>query len=313
MTEEDYGKINLAEYFVRREDLINATTTNDGLMSKEDKIKLNSVNARIDWTSIDNVPATFAPSSHTHVKVDITDFNHSHGDIDENGVISNGNNGDILILGVGNRITSSASIDAGKIQNLKTINNESIVGTGNITITGGSGSNITVDSALDGTSSNPVENQVIKNALDGKEDANSKKNSIPTDVIGPNENTQYPTIQAIRNYAQPKGNYLTEHQSLKTINNESIVGTGNITITGGSNITVDSALSSISENPVQNQVIYSALENKANNTVATSSANGLMSTTDKNKLDGMTTVSFTINYTDGTSETLTLFKQTNGS
>jgi len=31
---------------------------------------------------------------------------------------------------------------------------------------------------------------------------------------------------------QPKGNYLTQHQSLKTINGQSLVGTGNITISG---------------------------------------------------------------------------------
>ena len=33
---------------------------------------------------------------------------------------------------------------------------------------------------------------------------------------------------------QPKGNYLTEHQKIKTINGQSLVGTGNIVIEGGS-------------------------------------------------------------------------------
>lgn len=45
----------------------------------------------------------------------------------------------------------------------KTINNQSITGTGNIDIpTGGTGTSITVDTALSSTSTNPVQNKVIK-------------------------------------------------------------------------------------------------------------------------------------------------------
>ncbi len=32
----------------------------------------------VDWTSVLNKPSTFAPSAHTHVKTDITDFAHTH-------------------------------------------------------------------------------------------------------------------------------------------------------------------------------------------------------------------------------------------
>lgn len=39
-----------------------------------------------------------------------------------------------------------------------------------------------------------------------------------------------------------------------------------IPVGGGSSVTVDSALSSTSENPVQNKVITSALNSKVNNT-----------------------------------------------
>lgn len=53
--------------------------------------------------------------------------------------------------------------------NIKTINNESILGSGNITISGG-GSNITVDDSLSSTSTNPVQNKVITKALGGKQD-----------------------------------------------------------------------------------------------------------------------------------------------
>ena len=57
--------------------------------------------------------------------------------------------------------------------------------------------------------------------------------------------------------------------------------------TGANKTTVDSALSSTSTNPVQNKVINSALASKAGTSVATTSANGLMSSTDKSKLDGI--------------------------
>lgn len=51
----------------------------------------------------------------------------------------------------------------------KTINNQSITGTGNIDIqTGGTGTSITVDTALSATSTNPVQNKVIKSELDKK-------------------------------------------------------------------------------------------------------------------------------------------------
>lgn len=50
---------------------------------------------------------------------------------------------------------------------------------------------------------------------------------------------------------------------------------------------VDNALSATSTNPVQNKVITSALTGKAGTAVATTSANGLMSKSDKAKLDGI--------------------------
>lgn len=56
---------------------------------------------------------------------------------------------------------------------------------------------------------------------------------------------------------------------------------------GANKTTVDASLSSTSENPVQNKTIYSALQGKAGTSTATSSSNGLMSSTDKSKLDGL--------------------------
>ena len=95
-----------------------------------------------------------------------------------------------------------------------------------IVIGGGSGggTSITIDSSLSPTSTNPVQNKAIKAALDEK---------MPAD------------------------------QAFKTINGQSIKGSGNITIDGGgSSVTVDSSFVNGSKNPVQSNVIQNALNNK---------------------------------------------------
>lgn len=61
--------------------------------------------------------------------------------------------------------------------------------------------------------------------------------------------------------------------------------------TGANKTVIDTALSSTSTNPVQNKVINSALAGKSasshTHSVASSTANGFMSSTDKSKLDGI--------------------------
>lgn len=52
-----------------------------------------------------------------------------------------------------------------------------------------------------------------------------------------------------------KQDALVSGTNIKTINNQSILGEGNISIESGTSITVDSELSTTSENPVQNKVI----------------------------------------------------------
>lgn len=96
--------------------------------------------------------------------------------------------------------------------NIKTINGQDVLGQGDIEISGGG----TVDSELSETSENPVQNKVITAALNGKQ------------------------------------NSLVSGTTIKTINGNSILGEGNIEITGG---TVDTTMSDTSENAVQNKVI----------------------------------------------------------
>lgn len=56
---------------------------------------------------------------------------------------------------------------------------------------------------------------------------------------------------------------------------------------GGNVITIDAALSDDSTNPVQNKIIKEALDKKASLEVATTSNNGLMSASDKEKLESI--------------------------
>lgn len=80
----------------------------------------------------------------------------------------------------------------------------------------------TIDSTLNGSSTNPVQNKVVHTALAGKQDKLTAGTGIS--ISG---NTISCTVSG-----------------------------------GGGSVTVDSAMSSTSTNPVQNKVIYNALQNK---------------------------------------------------
>ena len=99
---------------------------------------------------------------------------------------------------------------------------------------------VTVDSALSSTSTNPVQNKVINSALGDKVDKVSGKGLSTNDFT--------------------------------TAEKEKLAG---ITA-GATKVTVDSALSGTSTNPVQNKVINTALAGKVGS-VATGSANGTIS------------------------------------
>lgn len=185
---------------------------------------------------------------------------------------------------------------------IKTINDQSLLGSGNISIE--SGTSITVDSALSTTSENPVQNKVITNTLQTKANASD----IPTKVSQLENDSKFATQTAVATglatkadkdsltslesditnlqttvgnqdksiianaqAIQGKQDKLVSGTNIKTVNNQSLLGSGNISIEGGGTITVDSALSNTSENPVQNKVITtritsieSSLGSKAN-------------------------------------------------
>lgn len=65
--------------------------------------------------------------------------------------------------------TAAQSLLGSGSLSFKTINNQSLLGAGNITIEGGGGTTITVDDDLSSESTNPVQNKVINAALDNKQ------------------------------------------------------------------------------------------------------------------------------------------------
>lgn len=75
--------------------------------------------------------------------------------------------------------------------------------------------------------------------------------------------SEIPTVPTSNSAFTNDMGYLTEHQHIKTINGESLIGDGNIEIgSGGTPITIDSTLDSGSTNPVANSAITIAIGNK---------------------------------------------------
>lgn len=99
-------------------------------------------------------------------------------------------------------------------------------------------SGVTVDQTLDTSSTNAIANSAVATALNSKADSSAL--------------SDYATTTAMNTALAGKQDTLTAGTNITITNNV-------ISATGGSQITVDSALSSTSENPVQNKVIYAAI------------------------------------------------------
>ena len=137
-----------------------------------------------------------------------------------------------------------------------------------------------VDTALDSTSTNPVQNKVVTSALNGKSNTGHTHSY--------NDLTDKPTIGdakiTIRQNGTEKGSFTLNQTSSKAIDlidttyvpaTTSTSGLMSATdktkldgiATGANKTTVDTTLSSTSTNPVQNKVIFTALNNKLNTSV----------------------------------------------
>ena len=207
--------------------------------------------------------------------------------------------------GESNVITSTYATKTELNSCVKSVNNVTPDENGNVNISvsgGGTGGNITIDSALSSTSTNPVQNKVIKDALDDKATLNKnntflKENWFEKGVglfvyrdsdsaikwyqspVNPPiafiDATNY-TGTAARATQDGAGNVITDTYAKKTdvsgmvksVNNIKPDSNGNVTITvsGGSNVTVDTTLSATSTNPIANKTVYSALGGKLGKT-----------------------------------------------
>lgn len=144
---------------------------------------------------------------------------------------------------------------------VKSVNNITPDSNGNVTVNVGSGggtggTNITVDTTLSSTSTNPVQNKVIYAALNNKLDKNGTATYAARDSSGNIISSTYARKTELSSY-------------VKSINNVKPDSAGNVNISssgGGSNITVDSTLSGTSSNAIANKAVYDALNNKLDKT-----------------------------------------------
>ena len=173
----------------------------------------------------------------------------------------NADNSAILDYIINNFDALYAQIPNGRAY-VKSVNNITPDSNGNVTVNVGSGgggtggTNITVDTTLSSTSTNPVQNKVIYVALNNKLDKNGTATYAACDSSGNIISSTYARKTELSGF-------------VKSINNVKPDGAGNVNISssgGGSNITVDTTLSSTSNNPIANKAVYAALENKLDKT-----------------------------------------------
>ncbi len=154
----------------------------------------------------------------------------------------------------GNVITETYAKKADVSGVVKSVNGTKPDADGNVSITVSGGSNVTVDTTLSATSTNPIANKTVYNALDNKLDKTAavyEATKATQDGYGNVITSTYARKVDLTSY-------------VKTVNNTAPDASGNvnITVSGGSDITVDDTLSSTSTNAIQNKAVYNALLNK---------------------------------------------------
>ncbi|MBQ9024848.1 MAG: hypothetical protein IJ104_00500 [Methanobrevibacter sp.] len=139
-----------------------------------------------------------------------------------------------------------------------------------------------VDSSLSSSSTNPVQNKILKEAIDDKANAN---HTHAIDTALNNSSTNPVQNKVINSALSNKANANHTH----TINN--ITGLADDLADKADKdelVTVDNQWIQESTNPIESRLILAELDKKAGLTMASSSNRGLMSSADKIKLDGIT-------------------------
>lgn len=149
------------------------------------------------------------------------------------------------------------------------------------------GDTITVDGEISGTSSNPVQNRVIKEALDGKMDAAPFSSNLAKKIVvisnrgklttyGGKEfggdtfsqnptNTNIPSELSVSNYTHSKAEansiFATKNQLNAKANSSDVYDKNASDTRYVQNTNVDSEISSTSTNPISNKAVYDAIQN----------------------------------------------------
>lgn len=185
------------------------------------------------------------------------------------------------LAGLENYVLPNAS--ANTLGGIKVGNNLTIDENGVLSATA---KEITVDTEMSTTSTNPVQNKVITNAVNNKVDKVSGKQLSTEDYTTAEKNK----LATLENYTLPTASDSTLG-GIKVGANLSIDANGVLSATGGGSVVVDDAMSTTSTNPVQNKVITKALNDGLDNKVDKETGKGLstndFTTVYKEKLDGI--------------------------
>lgn len=195
------------------------------------------------------------PLNHTHTKAEISDFNHTHDydDLTNKPELFDGSYNSLtdkpeLFTGSYDDLSNKPSIpskisdltdDSDFIEKSETsglIKNDGSIDENSYALANHNHSGVYADASHDHTVSDITDFPTIPSKvsdLDNDSGFLTEHQSL-SDYIQKSQ-----TAGLVKNDGSiDTSNYLTNHQSLKTINNESIVGTGNITINAGTNVDI---------------------------------------------------------------------------
>lgn len=167
---------------------------------------------------------------------------------------------------------------------------------------------VIVDDAMSGTSTNPVQNKVVKKYIDdrGVPSVGTQNNTMLIQVVDGayalrTKESIFPVDDALDTASKNAVENGVIARSLEILHEETQPATSNraglmsasdyIKLSniesGATKTIVDATLDATSTNPVQNKTVKTALDGKASTAEATTGAAGLMSAADKTKLDGV--------------------------
>lgn len=210
--------------------LPSATTTVAGVMSAADKTKLDSIPENIPTqTEVDNIAANVSTLQTDMMgKQDTLVSGTNIKTINGNSILGEGNlvieGGDIDLSNYYNKTEVDTKLDTKQNNlvsgtNIKTINGESVLGEGNIEITGGD-----VD----------LTNYYTKTETDTKFASKEELAAVGTVANGADAKADAATsrVESVETSLGNKQDTLVSGTNIKTVNSQSILGSGDLTISG---------------------------------------------------------------------------------